>query len=88
MAFRLAREHRLKVELNLDIEQEKKESKLISKKKKLKEQKDEDEEARCKVWDDSDEFKIIWDNSVLILAVINAFAVPVELSVYQELSEL
>ena len=54
----------------------------------MKEQKEEDTETRCPVWNDNDYYKILWDNSVLVLAVINAFAVPVELSVYQELSDL
>ena len=30
----------------------------------------------------------MWDNSVLILAIVNAFAVPVELSIYEDLSNI
>ena len=61
---------------------------MEKKKKKQKDQAAAEEETSCKVFKDNDYYKVLWDNSVLILAVINAFAVPVELTVFQDLSEL
>ena len=57
-------------------------------KKKNKELEAGENQGRCKVFKENDKFKVLWDNSVLILAVVNAFAVPVELSVYQDLSSI
>ena len=67
---------------------EKEKERKNKKKKKIKEQAVADEETRCKVFKDNDYYKVLWDNSVLILAVINAFAVPVELTVFQQLSDM
>ena len=86
-AFVAQRKRRINQELGIVWEDEEKARE--AKAKKLKAQlEDENEDGKCRVFRDNDIWKIWWDNSVLILAVINAFAVPVELSVYQELSNI
>ena len=86
-AFIAQRKRRIADELEIYWEEEEKARE--NKAKRLKAQlEDENEEGKCRVFRDNDIWKIWWDNSVLILAVINAFAVPVELSVYQELSNI
>ena len=85
-AFKMARKAAIVNELKIDLEQEK--MRMEKKKKKQKDQAAAEEETSCKVFKDNDYYKVLWDNSVLILAVINAFAVPVELTVFQDLSEL
>ena len=80
----MARKATIVSELKIDLEQE--EKKKEKKKKKIKALAEAEEETRCKVFKDNDYYKVLWDNSVLILAVVNAFAVPIELTIYTELS--
>ena len=75
-----------KIGLNFDEEMAAKSKRQAAQLKKQAEQSEEGQ-GRCKVYKDSEPYKTLWDNSVLVLAVVNAFAVPVELSIYEDLSE-
>ena len=75
------------IQLNLEVDLEEQKNRKKKRKAKREEQDKDDEEARCKVFKENDYGVTIWNNSVLILAVVNAVAVPLELTVYRDLSE-
>lgn len=72
-------------ELQVNLDEQKAQKK---KKQNKRDEKDkDDEEIRCKVFKENDYGVTLWNNSVLILAVVNAVAVPLELTVYRDLAE-
>ena len=47
-----------------------------------------DEEMKIPVFKESNMYLNYWNNSVLILAIFNSFAVPIEMTVYTQLSSI
>lgn len=47
-----------------------------------------DEEMKIPVFKESNLFLNYWNNTVLILAIFNSFAVPIEMTVYTQLSDI
>ena len=48
----------------------------------------QDEDMRIPVFKESNMYLSYWNNSVLILAIFNSFAVPIEMTVYTQLSSI
>ena len=48
----------------------------------------QDEDMQIPVFKESNMYLNYWNNSVLILAIFNSFAVPIEMTVYTQLSSI
>ena len=83
-SFKKRREHTLLSTLGVNMEDERK--RIKERKKKFKATADED--ILIPVFKESNRYLNYWNNVVLVLAIFNSFAVPIEMTVYTQLSAI